>query len=75
MSQGGLWSERIRYDALNRIQYIAKARAGSAENALAWQIKRIYYEGITTRITDQLWAGGDSSQKWSFALRETYTYS
>jgi len=75
MSQDGLWSERIRYDAENRIQYIAKARAGSAESALVWQISRYYYEGTTTRILDTLWAGGDSSQKWSFALRETYAYS
>jgi len=75
MSQGGLWSERIRYDTQGRVQYICKALAGSAENALAWQIERIYYDGTTTRITDRLWAGGDNSQKWSFTLRETYTYS
>ena len=74
MSQGGLWSERIRYDASNRIQYIAKAVAGSAESALVWQISRIYYDGTSTRILDTLWPEGDSSQKWSFALRETYTY-
>ena len=73
--QGGLWSERIRYDALNRLQYVAKAVAGSAESALVWQIERIYYEGTTMRITDKLWAGGDSSQKWSFTLRDTYAYS
>ena len=75
MSQGGLWSERIRYDAENRIQYIAKAVAGSAESALVWQISRYYYDGTSTRILDVLWAEGDSSQKWSFTLRETYTYS
>jgi len=75
MSQEGLWSERIRYDAQNRVQYICKARAGSAESALVWQIQRIYYDGTTTRILDTLWAEGNSSQKWSFTLRETYTYS
>jgi len=50
----GLWSERIRYDAQNRIQYICKALPGSAEDALVWQIERIYYEGTTMRIQDQL---------------------
>lgn len=75
MSQGGLWSERIRYDGENRIQYIAKAVAGSAENAPVWQISRIYYDGTSTRILNTLWAGGDSSQKWSFTLRDIYAYS
>ena len=73
--QGGLWSERIRYDALNRLQYVAKAVAGSEESALAWQIERIYYDGTSMRIIAKLWAGGDSSQKWSFTLRDTYDYS
>ena len=75
MSQGGLWSERVRYDALNRLQYIAKALPGSAEGDLVWQIQRIYYDGTSMRIFNTLWAGGDSSQKWSFTLRDTYAYS
>ena len=73
--QEGLWSERIRYDTQNRIEYICKAVAGSAEDALVWQISRIYYDGASMRILNTLWAGGDSGQRWSFTLRETYTYS
>ena len=71
----GLWASRIRYDALNRIQYIAKALSGSAEGDLAWSIKRLTYEGATHRIIAEEWPGGDPSQKWSFTLRETYAYS
>lgn len=73
--QGGLWSERIRYDASNRLEYVAKAVPGSAESAEVWQIERIYYAGTSMRIIAKLWAGGDSSQKWSFTLRDTYAYS
>lgn len=73
--QEGLWTERISYDAVNRLQYIGKAVAGSAENALVWQISRIAYDGTSTRIVSTTWAEGDSSQKWSWASRATYAYS
>jgi len=71
----GLWAERIAYDAENRIQYIGKAIAGSAENALAWSIYLLIYEGTTERIIEKGWAGGDSSQRWRWDLRATYAYS
>ena len=73
--QGGLWSERITYDASNRLQYVGKAVPGSAENALVWQIECIAYHGASMRIASKTWAGGDSSQKWSWTLRATYAYS
>ena len=73
--QGGLWTERITYDAANRLQYIGKALPGSAEDELVWQIERIAYHGTSMRIASKAWAEGDSSQKWSFTLRATYTYS
>ena len=73
--QEGLWTERISYDATNRLQYIGKAIAGSAEGALLWQISRIAYDGASMRIVSTTWAEGDSGQRWSWALRETYTYS
>ena len=71
----GLWASRIRYDALNRIQYIAKALPGADENALVWSIKLLTYEGATHRIIAEGWPGGDASQRWSFTLRATYAYS
>jgi len=71
----GLWAGRIAYDAANRIQYIGKALSGSAENAEAWSIKRLTYDGATQRIISEAWPGGDASQKWRWDLRTTYTYS
>ena len=73
--QEALWSEQFKYDSRNRLQYIGKAVAGSAESAEVWQIERIAYVGTSMRIASKMWAGGDSSQKWSFTLRDTYAYS
>ena len=71
----GLWTERISYDAANRIQYIGKAIAGTAEATSTWAIYILTYEGATHRIIEKNWAGGDSSLMWRWDLRATYTYS
>ena len=71
----GLWTERIAYDAENRIQYVGKAVPGSAENALVWSIYLLTYEGTTERIMEKGWADGDSSQRCRWDLRATYAYS
>ena len=71
----GLWTERIAYDAANRIQYIGKAIAGTAEATSTWSIYVLIYEGATQRIIAKSWAGGDSSLMWRWDLRATYIYS
>lgn len=71
----GLWTERIAYDANDRIQYVGKAVAGTTEGTTRWSIYRLAYDGATTRIVSKTWAGGETSMKWSWTLRLTYTYS
>ena len=75
MSSQGLWTEKIAYDGSGRIQYIGKAPAGTEENESLWSIYELTYEGTSHRIASKLWAGGDSSLKWRWDLRATYTYS
>lgn len=71
----GLWRTEIAYDALDRIQYVGKARAGTAIGTAGWSIFKLTYDGTSSRITSQRWAGGDSSYKWIWNSRTGYTYS
>lgn len=71
----GLWKERRAYDENNRIQYVGRAKSGTAETTAGWAIYRLAYDGTSRRITSKDWAGGDASMKWRWDLRETYAYS
>ena len=75
MFNEGLWTVLFAYDSLNRIQYVGKALAGTAESTLGWAIFKRIYDGTSNRIVSETWAGGDTSMKWRWDLAATYTYS
>ena len=75
MFNEGLWTVLITYDSNNRIQYVGKAIAGTEENESKWAIFKRIYDGTSTRILSETWAGGDTSMRWRWDLRATYTYS
>ena len=69
-------SQRITYDGTNRIQYIGEClpQFQNRGGALAWRIKRITYEGATTRILTVLWASRSADYIHAWNLRATYAY-
>lgn len=69
-------SQRIAYDGTNRILYIGEClpQFQNRGGALAWRIKRITYEGATTRILTVLWATRSADYIHAWNLRATYAY-
>jgi hypothetical protein len=67
---------RIAYDADGRQAYLGEA-ASKDQNKVSspvWRIKKIIYEGSTTKILAILWAQGSSDFKFAWTFREGYPY-
>lgn len=65
---------RIAYDSSNRIQYVGEAAAGTATSATGWRIKKLTYDGTSTRVTQIDWADSNRNFDNEWDERESYSY-
>jgi hypothetical protein len=72
---GARYTTKISYDAENREQYVGSAYPGTATSDKKWMIKKLSYDGTTTRLTDVQYAGGQAAFLYVWDDRATYTYS
>jgi len=63
--------QRMTYTGDNII-YLGQAKPGKAEDANAWQILKMTYDG--DNITDVDFANSDNEFVYKWSLRTTYTY-
>jgi len=55
------------------VVYIGKALAGAGAGSPVWQIKKLTYD-TNNNVSGIYWASGDSTYKYVYDDRETYSY-
>jgi hypothetical protein len=75
-TSSGELAQRISYDGSDRIQYVGECyvRFQNQGSSLAWRIKRLAYDGASTRVVSTLWANRSIDFEFAWNLRATYTY-
>ncbi len=69
-----LVTARFAYDSEGRTQYVGWAKPGAATSISVWLIRRFAYDS-SSRITDILFADGDSNFDNEWDERENLSYS
>ncbi len=66
-------AQRMENDAMGRAIYIGEAKAGTADGATKWRIRKLAYG--TSSATSVKWASGTAEFDKEWDERTSYTYS
>lgn len=75
LSGGPIYKQRIYYNAQNYPEYVGYALPGVSEASRGWKIIKYTYSGVTDRVTNVEFAGGNSSFGYIMNNYAGYTYS
>ena len=68
------FEERRSYDGSNRVEFIGEADPGTKDAATGWRIHKRSYDGSSSRVTKQSWAGFNSKFDKIWNDRSSYNY-